>query len=437
MNMMSVWDAFEKTRILHGGRPAVTTQHGSSLSYNELHAAVTSATEGEARSEESRPPIALTASITQRCIIDCWRAFQRGGIVLPVPDHPLRHPPVPSCLTKQDGAIACIIETSGSTGRPKAVRLSHSNLLYSATAVSARLHFGPEDRWLLSLPPFHIGGFSILIRCAVSGGSVVIPDGIDRPSLYRTIVEQGVTHLSLVPAMVPELLACGPLPSSLRVILLGGQAVDAHLRQLLAPIADRIVLSYGATETSGMIASGSLTSLAPHPLGVGTPLPDIQVSTLTDGRLRITGPAVALGYDDGTDFTGQCYDTPDTGSLCPDGTLCIEGRLDDVINTGGKKIAPITIQNAVAQLGYQQTTVVVKGQHRIWGESPLLIIEGNLTSEELTLLEQQLRELLPAYAVPKACVLVPVLPRIGIGKINREAVRQLPTVIEALEALRR
>ena len=71
---------------------------------------------------------------------------------------------------------AAVIFTSGSSGKPKGAVLSLANFCYSALGANQQMSLVPGDRWLLSLPLFHVGGLGILFRCLLSGATVVIPD---------------------------------------------------------------------------------------------------------------------------------------------------------------------------------------------------------------------------------------------------------------------
>ena len=72
--------------------------------------------------------------------------------------------------------IATILHTSGSSGGPKAVAHTLDNHIASAESACSKLNLGSSDRWLLSLPLWHVSGMSIIFRCVTSGARIVIPD---------------------------------------------------------------------------------------------------------------------------------------------------------------------------------------------------------------------------------------------------------------------
>jgi O-succinylbenzoic acid--CoA ligase len=93
-----------------------------------------------------------------------------------------------------------ILYTSGTTGQPKGAMLTFGNHLFSALGSWLNLGLNEEDRWLLSLPLFHVGGLSILLRCVILGIPAIIPEGLDSEALNRAIDEEEVTLASLVAA---------------------------------------------------------------------------------------------------------------------------------------------------------------------------------------------------------------------------------------------
>ncbi|MDA0379555.1 MAG: AMP-binding protein, partial [Bacteroidetes bacterium] len=170
--------------------------------------------------------------------------------------------------------------TSGSTGDPRWIRHDVAAHVVSATAVTGALGLGSADGWLWSLPMHHVGGLSILFRCALAGAALILPSETFWP------LSEGVTHLSLVPTQLQDALDAGvPVPASLRAVLLGGAAVPAVLLRRAVDAGWPVRTSYGMTETASMVTlSQTWAHPVPDPPHAGAPLPHAHTG-IEDGRV--------------------------------------------------------------------------------------------------------------------------------------------------------
>ncbi|MDA0874180.1 MAG: AMP-binding protein [Bacteroidetes bacterium] len=292
--------------------------------------------------------------------------------------------------------------TSGSTGDPRWIRHDVAAHVVSATAVTGALGLGSADGWLWSLPMHHVGGLSILFRCALAGAALILPSETFWP------LSEGVTHLSLVPTQLQDALDAGvPVPASLRAVLLGGAAVPAVLLRRAVDAGWPVRTSYGMTETASMVTlSQTWAHPVPDPPHAGAPLPHAHTG-IEDGRVVVRSAALADGV---ADMDG-CFATSDAGSLDRQGHLTILGRLDRVIISGGENIDPVRIERAIESIpGVEKATVIGIPDVR-WGERPVAFVamtDGN--PPDATQLESHLRALLESYTVPDRILPFPSLP---------------------------
>ena len=150
--------------------------------------------------------------------------------------------------------------TSGSTGEPRPIALSTAQLVFSAFGSALRLGHQGQDRWICALPLHHVGGLSILMRCAWAGTTVSLHTRFDAEKAHREIEAGQSTMISVVPAMLEQLLNVRkdtPFPASLRVILMGGAPPSDALLKRCEQIGAPLAVSWGMTEAASQIATTS------------------------------------------------------------------------------------------------------------------------------------------------------------------------------------
>jgi o-succinylbenzoate---CoA ligase len=314
--------------------------------------------------------------------------------------------------------VAVVIATSGSTGQPKGVQLSADALVHSARASLERTGARPGDRWLCPLPLSHIAGVGVLVRSLVSGTEPVVIERLDPAG--PDLAGLGCAQVSLVPAQLRRLLAAGADVASFGTVLLGGAAVPAGLLAAAQAAGARVVTTYGMSETCG----GCVYD--------GTPLDGVAVRVGADGRIRIAGQVVFSGYRNNPGLSAQAMDgdwlvTADLGGWDEAGRLTVHGRADEMINTGGEKVAPAEVAAALEDCPGVREAAVIGEPDPEWGERLTAIVVPADPSAPpcLAELRAQVRDRLPAYAAPRALVLAGELPLLPSGKPDGDALRHL------------
>ena len=346
--------------------------------------------------------------------------------------HPTRDAPA-------DDPGGVLVATSGSTGRPRVVVHRPAALRASAAATAARL--GGPGRWLLALPADHVAGVQVVVRALLAGAPPVVQDlrGGFRPAGFAAATARlgtGRRYTSLVPTQLLRLLDAGGAALDALLgydaVLVGGAALDAGLRARADAAGVRVVATYGMTETAG----GCVYDGVPLD-GVRVRLDgarDVPRDGAGDGagRIAVAGPTLAAGYLDdpvataagfvGTDG-GREFRTGDLGRWV-DGRLEVLGRVDDVVVTGGEKVAPAAVERVlVAQPGVRAACVVGLPDPE-WGAvvAAALVVEGAPALDDL---RAAVRAALGRAAVPRVMRIVDALPLRGIGKPDRAAVVHL------------
>lgn len=315
-----------------------------------------------------------------------------------------------------------VVLTSGSSGIPKAVRHTAGNWLAAADASQAHLGHGRDDIWLLALPLYHVGGLSIVIRSAYTGGAVRLLPGFEPPAFARALHE-GATMASVVPTMLSRVLDHDPGPySGLRAVLVGGGPIPAGLLERAATAGLPALPTYGMTETCGQVAT-----LRPgSELGArADPLPGVQISIGSDHRIAVRGPMLSPGYLGEADRDADdWFVTNDLGSLDADGALRVTGRADTVIVSGGENVAPEEVEAAITHLDGVEDALVVGVPDSEWGEAVCCVYVGR---DEPAAIEAQLRRVLPGFMIPKRWARVARIAVAGPGKPDRAGAVRLFT----------
>lgn len=322
-------------------------------------------------------------------------------------------------------AIATIIFTSGSTGRPKAALLTLRNHAANAAGSATNIALKPGDRWVLSLPLFHVGGLAILFRCFLAGATVIIPSPDESAS--EAITRYGATHLSLVATQLRRWLdAPAAIPADqISAVLLGGSAIPQNLISDAVKHGLPIHTSYGMTEMGSQITTTKPDADIAELRTSGYVLPHREVRII-DGRVQVRGAARFKGYltDDGVEEPFDAdgwFTTGDTGYFDELGRLVITGRSDDVFISAGENIQPRVIEQALTSIPEIRQAVVVPVADDEYGARPVAFVDasGEIDHEQLGI---ELRRTLPGLFVPIAYYELPE-PNVGL-KISRQQLRQ-------------
>jgi o-succinylbenzoate---CoA ligase len=307
-----------------------------------------------------------------------------------------------------------VIYTSGTTGRPTAVSLTHRNHTASAIASAWNLGVHPDDRWLGVLPLFHVGGLAVLLRSALYGTAAVLHDSFEVERVKAAFENGEVTLASLVPTMLRRLVdaGLGETPA-VRAVLLGGGPVPRDLLEWSAEHGFPALQTYGMTQTSSQIATLTASEAVTKSGSAGRPLLGVDLSISEEGEILARGPMVSPGALDPQ--TGWLH-TGDRGRVDADGYLWVEGRLKDVIVTGGENVACAEVERVLEEHPAVVEAAVVGLPDAEWGEvvTAFVVVSGNAGD-----LIAHCRERLAGYKVPRALHTVDALPRNAAGKLLR------------------
>jgi O-succinylbenzoic acid--CoA ligase len=315
--------------------------------------------------------------------------------------------------------ICCRILTSGSTGTPKPIGLSYGNFLWNAVGSAFNIGVEPGDRWLCCVPLSHIAGLGIVIKSAIYGTAAVLHDGFDVDRVAGSLQEDGITVVSLVTTMLTRLLEAGADLSGPRAILVGGGPVpEEPLEEALAKGAT-VIQTYGLTETCSQVTTLSPADAKRKVGSAGRPLLSAHLR-IQDGEILVQGPTVAPGR---ADADGWLH-SGDIGRIDEEGFLYVEGRLDDMILSGGENIAPAEVEKVLLRHPEVADAAVVGREDPEWQQAVTAVVvleAGSVATPDD--LRRHCAESLAGFKVPKRVELAAALPRTPSGKLMRRALR--------------
>jgi O-succinylbenzoic acid--CoA ligase len=323
-----------------------------------------------------------------------------------------------------------IAYTSGSKGTPRGARLSRRAFIASEAAHAANLGWLPDDRWLLCMPPAHVGGSSIVTRSLIARRCVVLCPGPFAPrELTRIVEKHRVTLLSVVPTMLRRLLSLDEptwAPSSeLRAVLVGGAPFPDSLREHAAKRHVPTLATYGCTEACSQVTTQTRDQSGGR--GSGAPLPGVEVRIEQD-EIQIRGDILMDGYL-GEDRSGAPWApdgwlrTGDVGSFLPDGQLLVRGRLDDFIVTGGENVAPQEVEAWLETVPGIASACVFALPHDDWGEEVVAAIVIDPPQYSVDTFRDRLDAELAPHKRPKRICELDSLPLNRSGKVDRAAIK--------------
>ena len=331
-----------------------------------------------------------------------------------------------------------LIPTGGSSGGVKFAIHGWQTLTASCEGLSAFLGVGPIHSCCV-LPLFHVSGLMQLIRSFVSGGQIAFPAFQDLQADKFPAFAAGSMCLSLVPTQLQRLMAQPRIADrlmALRAIFVGGAAVPRSVEQQARALKLPVVLSYGMTETAAMVSALSPDEFIAGNTNVGCPLSHALIKVIGEdgavcsvdqvGRIQIAGDSLFQGYHRrgcGRSLNG--FLTDDEGYFDAFGRLHVVGRSDRLIISGGEKIDPLEVEQAIIETGAVEQVLVVGWPDAEWGHKLVAFYTISGVASHQRRWEDELRADLVNYKIPKQMIQVPSLPLNERGKLDRQRIEML------------
>ena len=355
-------------------------------------------------------------------------------------------------------AVALILHTSGTTSRPKMVPLSQANLAASARNIAATLCLDGGDRCLNVMPLFHIHGLMAPVLASLTAGAeVVCTPGFDALRFFAWLDASKPTWYSAVPTMHQAILARAgsnrdiAQSNRLRFIRSSSASLPAQvMAELERVFAAPVIEAYAMTEAAHQMCSNPLPPGARKPGYVG-PAAGPQVAIMNadgellptgdEGEIVIRGANVTSGYLGNPSANASAFHrhpghrhpghrdsgagdnwfrTGDQGVMDAEGYLKVTGRLKEIINRGGEKIAPLEVDDALLRHDAVRQACAFAMPHQKLGED---VAAAVVLADGADVSERELRDFvgqrLADFKTPRRIVFVDEIPKGATGKIQR------------------
>lgn len=339
-----------------------------------------------------------------------------------------------------------LLHTSGTTSRPKGVPLTHTNVLRSALNIAFHYTLTSADRSLVVMPLFHGHGLiGAALATLASGGTAIIPPHFSASRFWELFRKHGATWYTAVPTIHQVLLERadrdGAPDRGLRFIRSCSAALaPAVMVNLAKRFGAPVLEAYGLTEAAHQVASNPLP---PRPrktgtVGFGTGVEIAIIDAMGrhqpanhPGEVVVRGPDVMHGYRNDPEATAATFidgwlRTEDAGVLDDDGYLALTGRIKELINRGGEKIAPSEIEGVLLEHPAVADAAVFGVPDAKYGEEvwAAVVLKADSDAGQL---QAFCRAHLADFKAPKVIRLVSTIPRNAMGKVERRDLTALFT----------
>ena len=298
-------------------------------------------------------------------------------------------------------------QTSGSTGIPQTIRLPKTTMQQSAGRTIEYFGLKAGNRILLSLPCRFIAGKMMVVRAIIGQMDLIT---VDPSSDFDLLTNETFDLGAMVPVQVFKLLESPSGKQKIENIsnlLIGGSSIPANLETQISQLTNRVVSTYGMTETASHVAIRELSG--ENRSDIYHCLKGISVTTGQNDCLQIH------------DFKlTELLQTKDIAELLSPISFRILGRVDDVIISGGIKYWPEKIEKRLIS-AVQGRFIISSLPDEKFGEKLVLVIEGK--PADINLINNKLTEILPSFERPRAIYFLEKFPETPNGKLKRNEIK--------------
>lgn len=341
-----------------------------------------------------------------------------------------------------DPVLLCY--TSGTTGKPKGAVLTNNALLWNAMNSTHMHDLSSRDVILTVLPMFHVGGLNIQTLPALHvGATVVLLRRFETGLFFDAVENDGITLTLVVPTVVHALTDDARWKtadfSRLRMIGVGSTIVPEEMVRAVGERGVPLVQVYGATETAPIAAYMPYRETMQRPASTGKPAKHCEIRLVDEdchdvaigekGEILVRGPNVMTEYWNDPEATAAAFSdgwlhTGDIAHYDNDGFLYVDGRIKDMIISGGENVYPAVIEKVLSQCPDLSEVAVIGRPDDYWGEVVVAVIVPNGEVRDAERILNFCEGRIAPFEMPREVIFVDKLPRNAMGKVVKEMLHE-------------
>lgn len=338
-----------------------------------------------------------------------------------------------------------ILYTSGSTGKPKGVFYTHEMMLWNSVNTTVSLDIHSEVSTVICMPPFHTGGWNVLLTPILHhGGLCILMKNFDSDKVLQLLSQYECTQFMGVPTMLKmmsekDIFEEIPL-DKLNYILVGGEAMPMPLIKLYEKKGIYIRQGYGMTEVGPNLTSLHHSEAERKAGSIGKPNMYVEMKLVdpsgkevergNKGEICFRGPLVTPGYWNNKQATEKnirngWLHTGDVAIEDDEGFLFLVDRIKNMYISGGENVYPAEVESVLLEHPEIDEIVIIGVPDDKWGEVGKAFIKGKHKDLSKELILEYCLSRLSKYKIPKHFAFLDEIPKTATGKVDRQSLNKL------------